>query len=214
MASSSPPSTLPSAEESSTTSNAALLPNLSRLLASASPVVALRSPDRSFELSDVWYEEAETERRRESRWRLEIGKGQRRKHGRVSRENSSLRRERGRRRSPFTTRNPLTQTNKQKDRLRPLVRVRPRGPSVSRRRRRGKGKGGRESSAALFPVLCFQLARRFCFACSLPSWASDSSLSLSLTHFVSLFEPNRPRPGLHDVRAFALGDPDLHSGRG
>ena len=37
------------------TTNAALLPNLSRLLASASPVVALRSPDRSFKLADVWY---------------------------------------------------------------------------------------------------------------------------------------------------------------
>ena len=52
--SSSPPSTL--TEESSASANAAVLPNLSRLLASASPVVALRSPDRSFELADVWYE--------------------------------------------------------------------------------------------------------------------------------------------------------------
>lgn len=48
-------------EESSAT-NAAVLPNLSRLLASASPVVALRSTDRSFELADVWYEGQKTER--------------------------------------------------------------------------------------------------------------------------------------------------------
>ena len=83
---SSPSSSTLLAEESSASTNAALLPNLSRLLASASPVVALRSPDRSFELSDVWYEQ-EKRRAAETRTkeRPEIRQATNKKHGRVSR---------------------------------------------------------------------------------------------------------------------------------
>lgn len=44
----------PSSSSASSASSAVVLPNLSRLLASASPVVPLLSPDRSFALADVW----------------------------------------------------------------------------------------------------------------------------------------------------------------
>ena len=42
----------------------------------------------------------------------------------------------------------------------------------------------------------------------------SSSFSLSPRSPLPPLSPNRPSSGLHDVRPFTLGDPDLHSGRG
>ena len=106
-----------------------------------------------------------------------------------------------------------------------MVCVRPRGPSLARRRRRGENNGGRRGDTFFFCSLVVffsspsSLWRRAVFARSLarpPKVGERSShlLQRLSPRFLSPLSPNRPRPGLHDVRPFALGDPDLHLGRG
>ena len=110
---------------------------------------------------------------------------------------------------------------KQQDRLRPLVCVWPRGPSFSRRRRRGKRGVGRGEEKAALPLACFVALLRSRSVVGAPLARTEEvgeqkSFLFRGPHplHFSPLSPNRPRSGLHDIRPFALGHPDLHPRRG